>query len=277
MISNLKTIAGRRDLLWQLVITDLRASTAQTVFGWLWWLLDPFLMMLIYWVVVAGILGRGSGSYAPYSLFIFSGLVAWKHVATSISRSTKVLRSQESLIKSVPFPTMVLPLGVVLSGFAYFLFGFFVVLVSAALFSNENHTGDWLPMIQLVPLMLGQLVLVAGLSLLVSAFGVLLRDLEMFATYGLRVFFYLSPGLFGVDLVKDKLLAGFDAGTSELLFNVYMLNPFAVLMQGYRECVFYGRYIPWSWWATLAAEALVILYIGYRVFQHYDRRVIKFL
>jgi ABC-type polysaccharide/polyol phosphate export permease len=277
MISNLRTLTGRRDLLWQLVVTDLRASTAQTFFGWLWWLIDPLLMMVIYWIVVAKLLGRGLGSYDPYPVFILSGLIAWKHLATSVSKSTKVLRSRESLIKSVPFPTMVLPLSVVLSGFAYFLFGFIVVLGAAFLFSNANHSGDWLPLIQLVPLMLGQVAVTTGICLILSCFGVLLRDLEMFASYALRVAYYLSPGLFGVDLVHDKLVAAYGTSTGETLLDVYMLNPYAVLLQGYREAIFYGRFIPAMWWVMLAVEATVVLYIGYLVYQHYDRRVIKFL
>lgn len=277
MISNFRTLLGRRDLLWQLVVTDLRASTAQTFFGWLWWLIDPMVMMLIYWVVVAGLLGRGLGAYDPYPVFILSGLIAWKHISTSVSRSTKVLRSRESLIKSVPFPTMVLPLSVVFSGFMYFLFGFMVVLTAAVLFPNANHSGNWLPLIQLVPLMLGQVVVTTGICLVLSCFGVLLRDLEMFTSYTLRVAFYLSPGLFGVDLVQEKLTADYGAEGGSTLFDLYMLNPFAVLLQGYREAIFYGRFIPFTWWIMLGVEAVLLLYIGYLIYQHYDRRVIKFL
>ena len=80
----------------------------------MWWLVDPAVMMLIYWAVVVGVLDRGE-RWAPYPIFVLCGLLPWKHLTCSVNRATTVLASSEGLIKAIPFPTMVLPLAPAIS------------------------------------------------------------------------------------------------------------------------------------------------------------------
>lgn len=277
MLSNLPNLVQRRDLLKILVVSELRSAVARSKLGWIWWFLDPLLMMLVYWAIVVGLLGRGSDRYDPYPAFLFAALITWKHFATAVGRSLSLLRSRERLIKSVPFPSIVLPLSVVFSGFAYFLFGFVVLVAAILVWPSSRHSGDFLPIIQVPFLMVFQLAVTAGFTMAAACFGALFEDLRLFATHILRVGFYVSPGLYGVDLVSDRLVRSFSEGVGETLFGVYMCNPFAILMTGYREAVLYGEFIPLHWWAVLGVEAAVLLWGGYRIYQFYDRRVIKFL
>ncbi len=277
MISNLTNLAARRDLLRELVVSELRASTAETKLGWLWWFLDPLLMMLIYWAIVTVLMGRGRAEYAPYPIFILCALITWKHLSTCAGKSTQVLRDKEALIKSVSFPTMVLPLSIVLSAFMYFVFGFVVLLAAALIWPSAHHSGNYLPLAQVPLLAVLQVATIAGLCLPLSCLGALMRDVGNFMTHLLRVGFYLSPGLFGLDLVQNALTGHFGETYGPPLFVLYMLNPFAIIISGYRDCVFYGEFLPISLWLTLAIEAAAFLVIGKLIYQHFDRRVIKFL
>ena len=277
MISNLTNVLARKDLLRALVLTELRASVAGSKLGWIWWFLDPVLMMLVYWGIVVGVFGRGAEQYAPYPVFLFCALITWKHFSTTLTRAMTLLRSRERLIKSIPFPTVVLPLSLVFSGFAYFLFGFVILIVAAVLWPSAKHSGSLWPVLQIAPLMVFQLAITAGACMAMSCFGVLYRDLRLFVTHLLRVGFYLSPSLYGIDMVEDRLEKVVGPPWADVGFAVYMANPFAVLISGYREAVLYGNLLPWHWWLILLVEAALVLWIGYLVFQHYDRRVIKFL
>jgi ABC-type polysaccharide/polyol phosphate export permease len=286
MISNVTNLLARRDLLRELVRSELRSSTAETKLGWLWWFLDPLLLMLIYWAIVVGILGRGKEQYAPYPVFLLCAIITWKHFASAAGTSTKILRVKEPLIKAIPFPTMVLPLSQVLSNFLFFSFGIAVVFVASILAGGKNHSGDYAPLVQVPALMVLQIVIVAGFALPLSCFGVLLTDLSGLIVHLLRIGFYVSPGLFGIDMVKDALkrldpkaaeIAWLPENLSAILFSVYMLNPFAILITGYRNAIFYGQYLEGRYWLILAVEAVILFFIGYRIFQHYDRRVIKFI
>ena len=125
--------------------------------------------------------------------------------------------------------------------------------------------------------MLFQIAVTAGFAMLLSCFGVLFEDLRLFSTHALRLGFYISPGLFGIDLVSESLDKKVAAPWNEVLYVAYMTNPFAILITGYRDSVLYGAFIPGHWWIILLIESLFLLWVGYRVYQYYDRRVIKFL
>lgn len=277
MLSTLPNLLARRDLVKALVASDLRASVARSRLGWIWWLLDPLLMMAVYWAIVAGLFGRSSAGNHPYPLFLFAALITWKHFATSVNRSLTLLRSRDRIIKSIAFPTIALPISVALSGFAYFLFAFAVLAIAAWLWPGVARAGGLLPLLQVPALMLLQLAVTAGVTMAMSCYGALLEDLRLFTGHVLRLGFYLSPGLYGVDLIEERLAANLAPETAQAAFALYMANPFAVLITGYREAVLYGRFLPAHWWLLLAFEAAALLWVGYRVYQFHDRRVIKFL
>lgn len=277
MISNLPNLLARKDLLRELIAAELRSSTAQTRLGWLWWLLDPVLMMMIYWLIVIELFGRGRDHYHPYWVFIFFGLITWRQFSTSAGRAAGVLSGRQTLIRTVPFPTMLLPVATVLSSFFFFLCAMVVLGGMAVIAPAPHHSGNLLPLIQLPALLLLQLAIVTGIALVLSCLGVLYRDLGELVPHLLRAGFYLSPGLYGVDLVKGALDARFNSEVAGGLFSLYMLNPFAVLITGYRSSIFYGEYLAWPYWITLIVEAAGLMVVGYMVYQHYDRRVIKFL
>jgi ABC-2 type transport system permease protein len=90
----------------------------------------------------------------------------------------------------------------------------------------------------------------------------------------------MCPTLYGVDMVNERFSKGAllkGSAFAELLPELYMLNPLAILMTGYRHAVFYGTFLEPKYWAIFTVEALLVFAIGYRLYQRYDRRVIKFL
>jgi ABC-type polysaccharide/polyol phosphate export permease len=271
MISNLSNMLARRDLVVELVRGELKATTAETRLGWLWWLLDPLIMMMIYWVIMTLILGRDR--YAPYPIFVGCALLSWKHLSTAATSSVKVLRTRHGLIKAVPFPTMALPISTVLTQFIYFCFALIVLIVAAIAFGIPIG----FEVVQLVPLMLLQVVLVTGVALSLACTGVLVRDLESVIGHVLRACWYLSPGIYGADLVFNRLRETEWVVSGDTLANLYMLNPAAILFTGYRAALHEPTWLePWLWLA-LTIEAGLVLAIGYWLYQHFDRRVIKFI
>ena len=275
MNSTWANLVQTRHLFREVTLADLRGRAAESRFGWLWWMLDPLIMMLVYWGVVAGIFGRGA-RYAPYPVFLLAGMLPFKHITGALLESAKVLRSKEALIKSVAFPTIILPISGVVSGFVYFLFGMLVLMITALIFERPMTIAS---IAQLPGLMVCQIVMVTGVSLALASFGAIVRDLPAFMGHLTRLLFYGCPILYGVDMVEERFSKGALKGTliAEWLPTVFSLNPIAVLLTGYREAVFYGRLMEPQAWAILVLESLLIFALGYRIFTYYDRRVIKFL
>ena len=271
MDSTWPNIVARRDLIRELTLSELRSSSAESRFGWVWWLIDPLIMMLIYWGIVVGIFGRGS-HYQPYPVFVLCALLPWKHLQSALTSAARLLRANEGVIKAIPFPTIVLPMSNVLAGFAYFVAGLVVLLVAAVVAGLPLG----LPLLQLPPLMAAQLALVTSLSLVATSFGALIRDLPGFLVHVTRVGFYACPALYGLDLVRERA-AKLGGSLGEWIPTLYMLNPFAILIEGYRRAIFYGSVLELHHWVVLAVESVLLFAMGQRVYRYYDRRVIKFL
>ncbi len=265
MESTVRNIFTRRDLLIELTRSEVKTAAAESQLGWVWWLLDPLLMIGVYWIFIVILLGRDK--YVPYPVFVGCALLPWKHLSASLSGGVAALRAREGLIKAVPFPTMVIPLSLVASQLVYFVCGLAVLFVVAILFGQELGP----TLVQVPALVLLQTLVVAGLCLPLSCLAVVYRDVKNVVAHALRVGWYLSPGIYGVDVLAERV------GAESPIVTLYMLNPFAILFVGYRGALFEPAWLPASSWAVLALEAVVILGIGHAVYRRYDRRVIKFL
>jgi ABC-type polysaccharide/polyol phosphate export permease len=271
MISSVQNLIARRDLAGELIRADLRSGSAENRLGWLWWILDPLLMIGVYWFFKVLVFGRGT--YAPYPIFVGVALLTWRHLSTSASRSVKVLRSSEALIKSVPFPTAVLPLSDAVSQFIYFCASM-GVLTFVAIAIGQPITAT---LFQIPVLAVLQLMLIIGFTLFLAAVGVVVRDLEIAVGHALRIGWYLSPGIYGTDLVVNLVQRSFTEKVGSSLYSLYMMNPFAILFEGYRGALYHPAWLEPVHWGVLVVESLAVLIGGYMTFRYFDRRIIKFV
>lgn len=271
MKSTLTNLLHRRDLIRALVGSDIESSAAGKRLGWLWWLLDPLLMIGVYWFCVVLIFQRTQ--YEPYALFIGCALLAWKHLSSSLSDSVRVLLSQRGVVKSVAFPTAVLPIAKSLVHLTYCLFGVAVLIgVSAALGRAKGPE-----LLQLVPLLALQTLLVMGLSLGLCCLGAMFRDLELITAHGLRAVWFLSPGMYGLDLVRTQLpKLGMGLSPDEWV-TLYMTNPAAILFTGYRAAIHEPRWLEPQLWAILTVESVLSLVLGYAIYRRLEPKVLKSL
>jgi ABC-2 type transport system permease protein len=235
-----------------------------TYLGVVWWLLDPIMLICVYWLLFSIITGRGDG-YAPYPVFVGCAVVPWRCAVRSISRSAKVYRSYRSLIQGVAFPTASLPMSIVLAEGVLFVCGMAALTAASALFGVSL---GW-PTLQVIPLMALQFVLLAGAGFGIAAIGGLLPDMAVALPHVLRLLFYLSPSLYGIDLVAERL------GADSLLFEIYSASPVAILFTAYRDCLWDPDWIAASQWAMLAGWSVLFFACGYTVFRTLDRALVK--
>src|SRR6266567_247492 len=99
-------IWSRRRLIGYLARADLKKKGADTIFGNLWWIIDPLLQMLVYVVLVDFIFHK---SVADYPLFIFCAILPWKWFTSSVYDAVTSVVGQERLIKQIHFPKIILP------------------------------------------------------------------------------------------------------------------------------------------------------------------------
>jgi lipopolysaccharide transport system permease protein/teichoic acid transport system permease protein len=221
-------VASRRRLLRYLVQADIKKRGVNTLLGNLWWVLDPLLLMTVYLVLVTVITSR---SIPDYPLFLFAAILPWKWFTVATIDSANSVVSQTRLVKQIAFPKIVLPIAATTAGVVGFIFG---LIPLGAMFAFYPERLSWFPVFIPVIAMV-QFVFTLALGILVAAGNVFVRDLGNVLGHLLRLWWYLSPGLYSIALLSDHQL--FDE--YPILGTILMSNPFAVLLEAYRA-VLYG-------------------------------------
>jgi ABC-type polysaccharide/polyol phosphate export permease len=262
MRSTLSNLWSRRNLLRVLVTSNLKRQNKNSVLGYLWWLLDPILLTCVFYVVVAVLFRRGEGNQ-PYILFLIIGLLSWKAFSDSVGQSVNSIRGQASIIKSIGFPKAVLTLSLVLSNTINFLFALVVIVAMGLWYGGEYDTWPNVYYLML-PVVIGlQVLFTAGVAFVVSALGLLFQDTGNIVSHLLRIWYFMSPGLYGIDLVPEKYQA------------IYRLNPFCELMTSYRDILMKGRMPDWYDLGYALAVGLLSCLVGYYLFKRYEGRFVQ--
>jgi ABC-2 type transport system permease protein len=221
-------VRSRKRLVRYLVQAEMKKRGSDTILGNVWWVLDPLLQMVVYVVLVA-IIARGAG-IEDYALFVFSAILPWKWFSAVVGDATTSVVSRDRLIKQIAFPKIVLPVATTTAGVVGFAWGI-IPLLLVMLLSIERISPQllWIPVIAVV-----QYVLTLGVAILVSAANVFFRDLGNVTRHFLRLWWYLSPGLYSLDH-----LDGVGLFTQyPILRTLVQLNPFAVLFEAYRSVIY---------------------------------------
>jgi ABC-2 type transport system permease protein len=243
--------------LWLLSARDLRVRYTTSALGYLWSVLDPLVMSLIYWFVFTVVFHRSAGE-EPYIVFLISVLLAWVWFNSSVNDFTRAFNKDARLVRSTAIPRTIWVYRVVLSKGVEFLYSL-PVLVLFAVFAGA-HVGWgilWFPVGILM-----QIVLLVGLGLIIAPLCVLYTDLERTTALVLRALFYVSPIIYGVsDLPR-------------VFRYIADLNPLSAVFTLYRVGFFPDQ---WNTRTVIigAVISLALLGIGLLTFPRFERAVLK--
>jgi ABC-2 type transport system permease protein len=239
--------------------------------GYLWQLVRPLLLFLVLYVFFTKVakVGDGKGaSYHYYGAQLLGSIVLFTFFGEATVGAVRSVVDNETLVRKIQFPRMVIPLSIVLLSFFNLCLNLIVVTIFA-LAAGVRPMLTWLE----VPLIIVLLVvLVSGIAMLLSSLFVYSRDIQPIWDVVSQVIFYASPIIIPVAIVQEHL--------SRTLVRIYMLNPLAVIFQQFRHA-FLNHSSP-SAGALLGSTAalvvpvgivLVIFAVGFWVFNRIAPRV----
>jgi lipopolysaccharide transport system permease protein len=264
-------IRSRRRLVRYLVQADIRKKGADTLLGNLWWVMDPLLQMGVYVVFVSLIL---SVRTPDYPLFILSAILPWKWFTSTVMDASLSVVSQGPLIKQIQFPKLVLPVAATTASVVGFVFG--LVPLAGIMLLYPHRISPFVLFIPVIAVV--QYVFSLGLAFFVGAVNVFFRDLGNVLRHALRLWFYLSPGLYSLSVLDGS--GTFKA--NPILRAIAHANPFATLFEAYRA-VIYGKpegspHAPdFQSLVTLLLASLVVLALGTIVFKRLEPSYAKVL
>lgn len=242
MLLYLRKLWSRRELLRALIGTDLKLLYRNKWLGFLWTILDPLMMMLVYIIVVVVIFGQSNPRYPAE---VFTALIAWRWFSQTVNRSAGGITGKARLIQTVAFPKALIPTSTCLVGMVAYSCGLAALIPLLFVFKATLTLNLlWLPVI-----VAAQLLFTLGVAMAVAAIGVYFLDLENILTFGLRMWWYLSPGMYSVESRIDPTIR-----------SLYMLNPLAGLLVSYKNILVYG--LPPSPFMVIAPVLGIVMIIA---------------
>ncbi len=188
----------RRDLISYLATSGLKAQQKNSFLGYVWWLLDPFLNVVIYYFVVVVVFNRPGG--AEYGMYLVSGMIVWRWLGATVSSASKSIISQSAIISQVYLPKSIFPISAAFIHFINFGFGLIVVFFFF-LYFHFIPGGNilWLPLVIAV-----QLLFMLAISFPISFLSVFIRDVDNLVSHVMRLWFFGSPVIWRVDMIPEK-------------------------------------------------------------------------
>ncbi len=196
-----RELLARREFAVELSRTSMRAANTATFFGRAWLVLNPLLLGFVYFLLI-DILSPKPATGEQFD-HLLAGLFAFTLISGSMSAGAGSVVGGGKMVMNVAFPRLLLPFSAVRTGFMRFLptMGVYAVVHFA--------TGRPTSFVTLLAVpVLGLIVLFStGLAALMATFQVYFRDTASFLPYFLRIWLYLSPVLFTVEVIHRKFSA----------------------------------------------------------------------
>ena len=247
-----------RELTFALTAREVKARYRQTLLGFGWAVAQPLAFMVVFSLVFSRF-ARLPSDGIPYPIFAYAALVPWTFLSNALSTATIGLVSQRSVVTKTYFPREVIVISQIGARFVDFLAAALILggmLVFYAL-RGEVTPSPWIlfaPVILLVEIML-----IAGASLVTSALHVSFRDLAPIVTLGLQVWLYLTPVSYPLSVVPDWL------------WPFYVLNPMVGIIDGFRSTIARGQPPAWDLLAISAVVSVVLLVGAFVYFKRAER------
>lgn len=245
-----------RDFATSLAYADARSHHVDTFLGNAWQLLNPTLLVAVYYLIF-GVLFDVNRGVDNYLGFLVVGIFLFTFIRKSMSSGARAIINNRSLTQSIRFPRVLLPVATVLAELLAFLPSILVIAV-VMLMTGQAPAWTWL---LLVPLTMLVVVFNVGLALGASQLTVRFRDLDELLPFVLRLWFYLSGVLYPVSLVEDKLGGAWKT--------VFELNPANVYITIGRDALMSGS-ADLERWAIGTGWAIVVVSVTFLFFRRHE-------
>ncbi len=219
---HLKEVWNYRDLLWLLVRRDFVAFYKQTIFGPLWFFIQPIFTTVLF-TIVFNKMGGFSTDGIPAPLFYMCGIIAWNYFAECLAKTSTVFKDNAYIFGKVYFPRLIMPLSIVFSNLVRFGVQFLLFLVLWAYYIFRDSTYYFNQYILFFPVILVLMALLGlGLGLIISAMTTKYRDLAYLVTFGVQLLMYATPVIYSLSATPEE-------------YRVFIeLNPLSGLIETYR-------------------------------------------
>jgi lipopolysaccharide transport system permease protein len=257
LLGQFADLAQYTDLIYTLSMHRIRVRYKQSVLGVSWAIMQPLSLMLTYTVIFSYIT-KISSEGLPYPIFAFAGLLPWLYFQTALTSATGGLVSHRDLITKVYFPREILPLTYVIAAAFDFLVSSTVL---AAMMLYYGVTVTWY-VLYAVPILAIMTVFMVGVSLMLSATQVRIRDVGVAIPLVLQLWMFATPIVYPYSAIAGKIARPLEIA--------YTLNPLVGVIENFRRVVLQGVAPHFATLGMSLVISMVLLPVAYVYFKHIE-------
>ncbi|KVT13820.1 ABC transporter permease [Burkholderia sp. MSMB1078WGS] len=253
----LTSLVKNRRLMFDLARRDAVGRYKGSALGILWSMLTPLLMLSVYTFVFSGVFksrwgGQTTpGSHSEFAVVLFAGMLTFNIFSECVNRAPSLVLVNTNFVKKIVFPLEILPCISLLSALFHAFVSITILLVAEFLIQGSIPITALLLPIVLAPLCL----LILGISWLLSATGVYLRDIGQTIGILVTALMFLSPIFFPLSSLPENI--------RKLVY----WNPLTFPIEQSRNVLIWGKPIDWTIWSGYLAISLIVSWIGFAWFQ----------
>ncbi len=233
---------------------EFQSKYRNSLLGAAWTVLNPLAMIVVYTVIFAQVMRAklpGADGHFAYGIYLCAGVLTWGLFAEITGRAQNMFLEHANLIKKLSFPRLCLPVTVVANAGLNFaiVFGLF----TAFLVVSGNFPG-WV-YLGLLPVLAIQIAFAIGLGISLGVLNVFFRDVGQFFGIFLQFWFWLTPIIYPVTILPERLQP------------LMSLNPMARLAEAYQTILVSGQWPNWQTLWPVTVLALLLCALGFHLFR----------
>lgn len=212
------------DLVLSFTLRDVKARYKQTSLGVAWAIVQPLSIMIVF-TLVFSLFAKVPSDGLPYPIFAYNALIFWTFFANSLTAGTLAMVANSPLIRKIYFPRETLLVSVLLAS----TFDLSIALILFAGMLIYYKVALTLAALWVFPLLALQMLLTLGVTSLTSAAHVNYRDIGHALPLLVQIWMFATPVAYPVTVIPQWLRP------------LYMLNPMAPIIDGYRRAFLLGQ------------------------------------
>ena len=252
------------NLIFRLSIYEIKAQYRMHYMGLLWAVLNPIVLISVYWFVFGlGIRGGSPVGDTPFILWLLGGLVPWLYISPTVNQATNSIHSKVAMVKKMNFPVSVLPTIKMFSN----AFSFFIILSVTILITIIFNRFSGIYLLQLAYYLICMFTLIYAITILTSSLATIVRDIQNVVQVVMRLMFFMLPIVWNVEQLP------------QIFVLLLKLNPFYYILEGFRHSLIGGEwffnnitYTIYFWVLTI-----IILLIGSTIHLKFRDKFVDYL
>jgi ABC-type polysaccharide/polyol phosphate export permease len=245
-----------REVLRNLVSSDLKLRFRRSFLGYGWSLLYPVLTMLIVAAVFSNLMKFGSPK--DMVVYVFAGLVPWNFLLASCISGGNAIITNEALLKKIYLPKLIFPLSILLARLVDFLFNLAALFIIVSFISFRPS----LALLALPGAIAILFLFIDGITVALAAINVYIRDAAHLMSVVLQLAFYATPIIYREDLLGPRM---------RMLLE---FNPLVHIIRLFHLILADGQFPDAQQWGIAAAIGLGTAWIGNALFLRLERNLI---